>query len=164
MFKIGDTLKFNEYYIKNFISTRQSLKKTLGGRDIWNHIVDQYGTIRWRKHLFDVIKIKNGGVTTFERLTIKEKSMFEGTYIGEIKRKRSWLYNTVNFDPDDRRGLVDRINDVSPRDRPSKKSHRIDNPRELDTIILISMQKNRILGVPIDNIIKNNKMDNYKFL
>jgi hypothetical protein len=166
MFKIGDKLKFDEYYIKNFISTRQSLTKTLSGVNIWNHIVEQYKTLRWRKHTFDVIKVKDGSTTTFKRLTIKEESVFEGTYIGEIKRKRNWVYNTTGFNPDERgrRPLSRVVEEMSRRDRPSIKPHRTDDARELDTIVLLSLQKNRIIGVPINNIVRHNLMNNYKFL
>jgi hypothetical protein len=163
MFKIGDKLKFNEYYIKNFVSTRKSLTRTLGGDTVWSNIANQYRNIRWRKHSFDVVKFKQGNITTFQRLTIKENLVFDGVYIGEIRRKRNWLYNTIGYDPD-RRGVRSADPEFGRTDRPSTRPHRVDDARDLDTIVLISLQKNRIIGVPLGNIIKNNKMSNYEFI
>lgn len=169
MFKIGEELKFNEYYTKNFVATEGDMKKTLKGEKIFKYlsrILPTTGNFRWHPREAGTLIERKDNITTYSLVTIKDDDVMYGKYVGEIKRKSKRIYNKAGYNPENRNrmSLVDRLNNVSLRTRPSIKSHRVDDVRKLDTIVLISIQKNRIIGVPINNIIRHNRMDNFKFL
>lgn len=162
MIKVGDTVKFNEYLNKNYMTSRE-LKNSLSGRRL----------IR-RK-----VEVNRGPVvTTYSEIIIKEEDDYSGIFVGWFNKKLKRSYHrseyrepeiinvdVFNNDPDDdgfesilrrpRRNAQSLIDLINLRVRPSKNPRRIDDPRKLDKIAMVKIGR-KLLGVPLTNIYKCN--------
>ena len=151
MLKIGDRVKFNSYLPKNMVTGRQlmkSLDKKKKARGDGFHVrksIVKDNTIHMTANVIEGDELSGIFLGTFRKKLVRiyrKKSAEQ-----QVEELREDMLNP--FAAVRRRGFRDYRVDRYSVNNPN----RLDNPRELDTIAMVRVNR-VVVGVPMENLLK----------
>jgi hypothetical protein len=142
---IGDKVRFDSYIPMNIINNKP-FRNTLSGakveRNRMGHLKRTPTTVEYKTVLF------------------KESTPLEGIYVGHFFKKLNRKYKLSTREEleamERERSIRGRLiaQRIPSRDKYSSNPRRLDDPRKLDKIAIVSVGR-RMIGVPMNNILKN---------
>jgi hypothetical protein len=144
---IGDKVRFDSYIPMNIINNKP-FRNTLSGAKV---IKDRMGHLK-----------RTPTTVEYKTILFKENTPLEGIYVGHFFKKLNRKYRLSTKEEleameaerlTNRRSILRHIQPTN-LNQYSSNPRRLDDPRKLDKIAIVSVGR-RMIGVPMSNILKN---------